>query len=178
VGGNLCFEGRNGLHESIPKNERNLLFLPVPGQNGLKRAIPVKIVDIQRDRTVGIGVQAGVPSKIAGNEVRIPVIVEVGRGDPIPPAMALRKSLNFCAMETLTSVFEYRDRHPLADNDEIVSAVVRRIGPDGIRHHSDLSKFRGDLVGYVSEPACPVVLKEKAFRILPIVPGYHASPNE
>jgi len=38
-----------------------------------------------------------------------------------------------------------RDRHPLADDDQILPAVAVHVDPQGVGHHADVRQLGGDL---------------------------------
>src|SRR5947207_2322993 len=90
----------------------------------LGKAVAVEILDVHAHWLRGRGVEARVEAEVAHHEVGTTIPVEIARDDAIPPTRGVLETAYGHALELRPGVAKDGDRHPLADDDEIQSAVM------------------------------------------------------
>src|SRR5262245_35669417 len=78
-----------------------------------------------------------IQAKVTRNDITMPITIEVGKGDGIPEtAKLLGKVVTGVIFERLSCVEKNLNRHELATDDEVGSAIQVDVFPLGIRDHS------------------------------------------
>ena len=122
---------------------------------------------------------AVVQPKIARDEVRSPVAVEVADGQAGPPPTHRRQLRGRGDVtQPRAIVVVEADRHPLADGDEVELPIAVEVDPGGVGDHAaGLHQLRGDRLGHVGEPSAVVAEDEAPGRERPL-PRVEAPADE
>ena len=97
-----------------------------------------KVLHVHRHRLVLLRLEPAIEAQVADDEIDLAIAREIPSDDAVPPAVALLDAGNgHLHQPAVACIVKHRDRHPLADDDEIRPAVAVDVLPDRVSHHPD-----------------------------------------
>ena len=108
--------------------------------------VAVEVPHVQLEGPFGRRAVRIVEADVAGDDVEVPITIEIGRGQGLPPSgQAGETCLGRRIAEARSVAQKQGGGHPLSRHQQVERAVSVQVGPQGVRHGLQARELRGHL---------------------------------
>ncbi len=179
VGGEAQPDGINGGRQLRETEKRILGPVDLLREHDVRRQVAGEIVGIHPEPALRGRRERVIQAQVSRDQIRIAVMVEIARGQTVPPAPQRRQAHRAGDPAQPCAVVGVKlHRHPLARRHQIQPPVGREIHPDRIGDHPTGGHQLGSQrLGDVGKPA-PLIAEHVAAGRIGVVPRHQPAPDE